>query len=131
MESEMKKRLGIAIVLVLFAAVACQSIGPATKAPTVDVTGKWAGTWASQTPGLGSGQIEMTVKQAGSEYTGNLLATGTPLERTGFTRGVVSGNQLEIIEPTGLTGRLTVQGDTMSGILQGQIAGNVTLNRQK
>ncbi len=127
----MKTRQGIAIGLVLLAATACQSIGPAVQTPTVDVTGKWAGTWASTTPGLGSGQIEMTLKQSGSQYTGDLLATGTPLERTGFTRGVISGNQLQVLEPTGVTGTLTVQADTMRGTLQGQIPGNVTLNRQK
>jgi hypothetical protein len=126
----MKKVAGMAIACVVLT-VACQSIGPQVKAPTVDVTGKWAGNWTSLTPGLGSGQIEMTVKQTGSEYTGNLLATGTRLERSGFTRGIVSGNQLQVIEPTGLTGTLTVTGDSITGTLQGQITGNVTLNREK
>jgi hypothetical protein len=119
-------------VLVMIAMAGCAGgIGPAMTAPTVDVTGKWAGTWVATNPSLGSGIIEMTLKQTGSQYSGDLLVTGAPTDPTGPTQGEISGDQVRIVRPSNLTGSLTVQGDSMSGIVQGVIAGNVTLKRQK
>jgi len=140
--------LGLAVLVVTGCA---GGVGPATVAPTVDVTGTWAGTWVGTDPALGSGAIEMTLKQTESEYTGNLLMTfisighstvgGTP---RGPTQGVVSGNQVRVIGPStgpsNLTGSLTVQGDSMTGTVQfrlfsshehGTYVANVTLTRQK
>jgi hypothetical protein len=129
----MKTLSGIMIGLVMLVAAGCAGggVGPATVAPTVDITGKWVGSWAATNPALGSGTIEMTLKQTGSEYTGNLLVTGSPTDPSGATQGIVSGNQVRVMRPTNLTGSLTVQGDTMKGNVQGVIAANVTLNRQK
>ena len=136
------------LVLVILVVNGCAGgVGPATVAPTVDVTGKWAGTWAGTDLAVGTGPIEMTLKQTGSEYTGNLFMTGFS---TGFyqvggvpygpTQGVVSGNQVRVIAPSNLTGSLTVQGDSMTGTVQfrllnshehGVYVANVTLTRQK
>jgi hypothetical protein len=127
----MKTLPRIMIVLAVLAAAGCAGFGPATVAPTVDVSGRWAGTWVATNPALGSGQIEMTLKQAGSNYSGNLLVTGAPTDPTGPTQGIVSGNEVRVERPTNLTGSLAVQGDKMSGILQGVIAANVNLTRQK
>lgn len=129
----MKVLSGILIALVTVAAAGCagKMESAAPMAPTVDVTGKWTGTWASITPGLGQGFIEMTLKQTGSQYSGDLKATGTATDPSGPTEGIVSGNEVRILRPTGLTGRLTVQGDNMRGTVQGLVAGNVTLTRQK
>jgi hypothetical protein len=128
----MKMRSGITIALVMLMAAGCAGgIGPATVAPTVDITGKWAGSWVATNPALGSGTIQMTLTQTGSKYSGTLLATGTPTDPTGPTEGIVSGNEVRVMRPTNLTGSLTVQGDTMKGNLQGVIDANVTLNRQK
>ena len=54
-------------------------------------------------------------------------------------QGIVSGNQVRIMQP--MTGSLTVQGDSMTGIVQcgrlpqshdrGVFEANVTLTRQK
>ena len=56
------------LVLVVLAAVGCAGgAGSATMAPTVDVTGKWSGTWVGS-GSVGSGMIEMTLKQTGSKY---------------------------------------------------------------
>ncbi len=128
----MKTLSGILVAIVMLVATGCAGgVGPATQAPTVDITGKWVGSWVATNPALGSGTIEMTVKQTGSQYSGNLVATGTPTDPTGPTQGIVSGNEVRVMRPTNLTGSLTVQGDTMKGNLHGTLDANVTLNRQK
>ena len=128
----MKALAGILVGLVMLAVGGCAGgVGQPAMAPTVDVTGKWVGSWTATNASLGGGSIEMTLKQNGSEYTGNLLITGTLTDPSGFTQGVVSGNEVRILQPTSITGRLTVQGDRMSGGLQGMVAGNATLTRQK
>ena len=128
----MKTLSGILMVLVMLVAAGCAGgVGPATVAPTVDITGKWVGSWVATNPALGSGAIEMTVKQTGSQYSGNLLVTGAPTNPTGPTQGIVSGNEVHMMQPGNFTGNLTVQGDTMKGNVHGVIDANVTLNRQK
>ena len=106
-------------------------VGPPTITPTVDITGKWVGSWVAMNPAFGSGAIEMTVVQTGSKYSGDLLMTGTATDPSGFTQGIVSGNVVRIEVPPTLTGNLTVQGDTMSGNLYGVVETNATLRRQK
>jgi len=116
----MKMLSGIMIALVTLVAAGCAGgVGPAAVAPTVDITGTWVGSWVATNPALGNGTIQMMVKQTGSEYSGTLLATGTPTDPSGPTAGIVSGNQVRVMRPTNLTGSLTVQGDTMKGNLQG------------
>jgi len=120
------------IGVVMLAVAGCAgSASQATAPPTVDVTGKWSGTWTATQATLGSGSIQMTLKQTGSQADGNLLITGTLTDPSGYTQGVVSGNELRILQPTSVTGRLTVQGDTMTGQLQLSVAANVSLQRQK
>ena len=71
----------------------CWRGGPATVAPTVNVTGKWAGTWVGTELAVGRGAIEMTLKQTASEYTGNLLMTSIPTAGatpSGPTQGVAT-----------------------------------------
>ena len=133
--------------LVMLLAGCAGEVGPTTVAPTVDVTGTWAGTWVGTDLAVGTGPIKMTLKQTGSEYTGNLFMAhdsigpgtvgGPPF---GLTQGVVSGNQVRVIGPSSLTGSLTVQGDSMTGTVQfrlslshehGVYVANVTLTRQK
>ena len=126
----MRSLFGIMAVCVGLVAAGCAGFGPTTTAPTVDITGKWVGTWVATNPGLGSGQIEMTLKQTGSQYSGNLLVTGTRTDPSGFTQGVVSGNEVRVMQPSNLTGSLTATADSMTGILDGVVAANVTLKRQ-
>ena len=98
----------------------------------MDITGKWRGTWVSTNqPAGGSGQIEMTVTQTGSRFNGNILVTGGLNDASGLTEGFVTGNQVEIAVPAGMTGRLTVNGDQMTGSLAGMSGAKVTLQRQK
>lgn len=129
----MKMLSGIMIALVMLVATGCASGGGgmAAVAPTVNITGKWVGTWVATNPSLGSGVIEMTVTQTGSQYSGDLVMTGTRPDPTGPTGGIVSGNEVRVARPPGLSGSLTVQGDTMKGTLEANIAINATLTRQK
>jgi hypothetical protein len=128
----MKALTWITMALALLVTAGCAGgIGPAEVAPTVDITGKWSGSWVATNPALGSGVIEMTVTQTGSRYSGNLLVTGTATDPSGYTEGSVSGNQVRPTQPANVTGSLTVQGDTMKGNIQGVVDANATLTRQK
>ena len=128
----MKTLSVIVIAMVVVAVGGCAGgFGPQETAPTVDITGKWSGQWVATNPALGSGAVEMTVKQTGNNYSGKILVTGTATDPTGDTFGVVSGNTVRILQPSNLTGSLTVKGDTMSGNIFGVVDANVTLNRQK
>jgi len=114
----------------LFAGVTgCASTQPP---PTIDITGKWQGTWVSTNqPAGGNGQIEMTVTQTGPRFAGNVLVTGSGTDPSGLTEGFVTGNQVEITVPAGLTGRLTLNGNELTGKLAGISGYIVTLRRQK
>jgi len=103
----------------------------AAVAQTGNVSGKWQGTWVYQNTSLGSGQIVMTLAQSGTKATGNLLVTGTPVDRSGAVTALVQGNDVYFVYPTGLTGYLTLSGDEMKGQLDGQNPANVILKRQK
>ena len=125
----MRQLLRLAVFIALLGSVGCAS----TQAPpAVDITGKWRGTWVSTNqPAGGSGQIEMTVTQTGSRFNGNILVTGGLNDPSGLTEGFVTGNQVEIAVPAGMTGRLMVNGDQMTGSLAGMSGAKVTLQRQK
>ena len=120
------------LLLVGLVALGSTSCATAPMAqPGVDVSGKWQGTWVFQNASLGSGNIMMTLSQTGSKATGNMVVTGAPIDRTGSVTVLVSGNDVYLVYPTGMTGYLTVSGDDMKGQLDGMNPGNVVLKRQK
>lgn len=123
----MKRFLLIGIALMSISACASTPSAP----PTVDVTGAWAGQWGYDNPALGGGNISMTLKQTGADVSGNMNVSGTPIPRTGAVTALVSGNQVRILYPTSITGSLTVQGDTMSGEIDGMNPAKVTLKRTR
>jgi hypothetical protein len=132
----MKSLPAVIIALVVVAAAGCAGGGgSATVAPTVDVTGKWAGTFVSfvggSTIGLGGGTIELTLKQTGSQVIGNLVVRGAVSDPSGPFEGTVSGNELRIIQPSKLNGIFTVRGDSMSGDVRGGMSHKIYLQRQK
>ena len=131
----MKSLLAVIIGLVVVAAAGCAGGGgSATVAPTVDVTGKWAGTFVSfvgSTIGIGGGTIELTLKQTGSQVNGNLVVRGAVSDPSGPFEGTVSGNELRIIQPSKLNGIFTVRGDSMSGDVRGGMSYRIYLQRQK
>lgn len=116
--------------LVVLGITACASMsgGPA---PTVDVTGRWSGQWAYTQATLGGGQISMNLKQTGAKVEGDMNVSGTPVPRTGPVSAVVEGNQLRVTYPSSITGSLTVQGDTMSGQIDGLNPATANLKRAK
>lgn len=121
------------IGVALLAGVAGCAITKDTQPPpAIDITGKWQGTWVSANqPAGGNGQIEMTVTQTGARFAGNVLVTGSGTDPSGLTEGFVTGNQVEISVPAGLTGRLTLNGDELTGRLAGISGYIVTMRRQK
>src|SRR5262245_50598297 len=124
--------IAVGLVMLVVGIGGCAGgVGPPTQPPTVDITGKWVGQWVATNPSLGSGSVEMTVKQTGSNYQGELLITGSQTDPSGFNMGVVSGKEVRILQPTNLTGGLKVQGDTMAGNVNGVVDANFTLKRQK
>ena len=126
----MRTRTGFVLTLVCaLAMAACATT--ASAPPTVDVTGKWAGTWQFTNPSLGGGQVEMTLKQTGADYQGDMQVSGAAVNRTGYIQGTVSGNELRTIAPPGMTGYLTVKGDEMTGVVHGISDASVTLRRQR
>ena len=100
-----------------------------STAPTVDVTGTWAGNWVYAPPTPGSGPIKMIMQQTGSKVTGTVEVTGTQVPRSGPISAIVQGDQLQILHPTGVTGSLTVKGDTISGELGGLNPAKVTMKK--
>ena len=101
----------------------------ASDPPTVNVTGTWAGDWVYQPASLGSGHIKMTLQQTGSKVTGNVEVSGTRMPRSGPIHALVSGNHLQLLYPTGVTGYLTVEGNTISGELGGLSPADVTMKK--
>jgi len=118
--------------LIVLGVTSCATTDSASMAPpTVDVTGSWAGQWAYTQATLGSGQIQMTLQQTGSKASGNMTVTGTQVDRSGAVNALVTGNTLQLVYPTGVTGWLTVQGDTITGQLGGMNPANVTMKKVK
>ena len=96
--------------------------------PTVDVTGKWAGTWNYENPTLGGGQIWGTFKQDGSKLSGLFNVTGPVVNNTAEVIGFVSGNELRIAQPS--TGYFKVTGTQMTGTINGLNVAKITLRKE-
>lgn len=108
----------------------CAGASKPSEPPSVNVTGKWAGTWSFQNPAMGGGQISMDLKQDGAKVTGPMSVTGpTSSEPTSF-QGTVSGNTIALEAAHG-SGALTVKGDEMTGTIYGIMPAKVSLKRQR
>jgi hypothetical protein len=108
----------------------CASGSTPSAPPSVDATGKWAGTWSFRNPSMGGGQVSMDLKQVGAKVTGPMTVTGpTSSEPTNF-QGTVSGNTITLEAAHG-SGTLTVKGDEMTGLVYGIMPATVSLKRQR
>ncbi len=128
----MRRLMLLGLILLGVASCARTQSDPAlmaSTAPTVDVTGTWVGSWIYAPPTTGNGPIKMIMQQTGSKVTGTVEGTGTQVPRSGPISAIVQGDQLQILHPTGVTGSLTVKGDTISGELGGLTPANVTMKK--
>ena len=108
----------------------CAGASTPSEPPSVNVTGKWAGTWSFRNPAMGGGQVTMDLKQDGAKVTGPMSVSGpTSSEPTNFS-GTVSGNTITLADAHG-SGTLTVKGDEMTGMVYGIMPATVTLKRQR
>jgi hypothetical protein len=124
------QKLLIAGLMVVIAGCAGGGAGKPSEPPSVNVTGKWTGTWAFRNQTMGSGQVSMDLKQDGARVTGPMTVSGpTSAEPTNFA-GTVSGNTIVLDAAYG-SGTLTVKGDEMSGMVYGIMPATVTLRRQR
>ena len=108
----------------------CAGASTPTAPPSVNVTGKWAGTWSFRNPSMGGGQVSMDLKQDGAKVTGPMSVTGpTSSEPTNFS-GTVSGNTI-VLDAAHGSGTLAVKGDEMTGMVYGIMPATVSLKRQR
>ena len=122
-----RKLLVVGLIVVIGG---CAGTGTPAAPPSVNVTGKWAGTWSFRNPAMGGGQVTMDLKQDGAKVTGPMSVTGpTSSEPTNFS-GTVTGNTITLADAHG-SGTLTVKGDEMTGMVYGIMPATVTLKRQR
>jgi len=95
--------------------------------PTTNVTGNWVGSWQYENLQMGSGDMRGTFEQDGSKVSGNFQVTGPVLNRVAIITGTVSGNEILLSEPA--SGRLTVSGSEITGVINGLNVAKVTLRR--
>jgi hypothetical protein len=108
----------------------CAGASTPSESPSVNVTGKWAGTWSFRNPAMGGGQVSMDLKQDGAKVTGPMSVSGpTSAEPTNFA-GTVSGSTITLDAAHG-SGTLAVKGDEMTGMVYGIMPATVSLKRQK
>jgi hypothetical protein len=127
-ERAVKHGRRLVAVLTMLASAGCA--GTTVMAPpTVNVTGKWLGTWMFDPVSLGGGQVVMDLNQVGAAVTGNLLVTGPSVNRPTTIEAVVSGDK--VILKGRIPGTLTVTGDQMSGTADGVVPAIISAQRQK
>jgi hypothetical protein len=112
-----KEGFGMVIFMLLLVAFAgcASSTAPSASVPA---PANVNGTWTGGSTGTAS-TITLVLKQAGSNVTGTIAGAGT---LDGPIEGTVNGNTIRLKDPTGYgqTPLLNVQGDRITGILQGR-----------
>ena len=91
------------------------STSSAKVPPTVDVTGKWSGTF---TWPYGVTPMTLILQQSGADVTGEIITTGSVGETrqgSGPVRGSVSDDAVALTYSSG-SANLTVKGNRMSGV---------------
>jgi hypothetical protein len=119
---------GWAVAIACAMLFGCATAGTeSAKAPSVDVTRVWAGTF---TWPYGVSPMTLTLRQTGAEVTGGIATTGTVGEMrqgNGPVQGTVSGDALSITFSGG-SANLFVKANHMSGFSSS--ASRWTLQRQ-
>jgi hypothetical protein len=113
-------------LLILATSCATQQQGPAAT-PTVDVTGRWVGSWTHVPDG---GLVTLSLQQSGSAVIGNVyFSAPAPPQASGSLVGTVEANRLSYRTHHGHGADLTVNGDEMDG--RTVAGGVVRLKRQQ
>src|SRR5688572_436384 len=108
----------VVLCVVLVLTSACAGSGGSAPAPTIDVTGSWAGTWATDDQ-RASGDCRLNIKQDDTSVSGVLLMTGVlPVQPSGHIDGTVAGDQFSFSRGP-VRASLTVVGNTMRGPISG------------
>lgn len=94
------------------------------------MSGSWSGTWQFRNLVNGAGSLEGSFQQDGAKLTGNFNVTG-PTRTGGVVNivGFVQGHQVVLSQRA--SGTPTVNGDEMSGWINGLDPARVTLHKQK
>jgi hypothetical protein len=127
----MRTALRALLVGTMIATSACATTTTPTTPPSVNVTGKWAGDWAFQNSTLGAGTLNGTFQQDGAKLSGNFVIVGgggAVRSPAATVVGFVSGNQIILSQPS--SGTLTVNGNEITGTVNGLDAARVTLRKQ-
>ena len=121
------------LVGLVFMLGACASSGTSTTGgapPASNVTGRWAGNWVFEPSSAGNGQITVSMTQDGSQIKGTVESVVGPHRgRAGFFNGTMSGNDIRITGPDA-TGWLKVNGNEMTGQINGILPAQLTLKKQ-
>jgi hypothetical protein len=97
--------------------------------PSVNVTGNWSGTWSYENPLNGTGTLMGSFKQDGANLAGNFNVTGPVVTHAANNVvGTVAGNEIKLSLPS--SGTLTVNGNEITGWINGLNPAKVTLRKQ-
>ena len=117
---------------VTLGAAACASSGSSSMSgapPASDVTGTWSGTYVFEPSSAGTGLATLVLSQDGSNVKGNLSGHGPRRFAPATINGVMSGSDIKITGPD-LTGWMKVNGNQMTGLINGVLPVRVTLTKQ-
>jgi len=127
----------LVVSMLLFAGVAlgvaaCASSGPSSMSgapPAINVTGTWSGTYVFEPSSAGNGLATVVLTQDGSNVKGNMNIQGPHRFAPAVINGVMSGNDIKVTGPD-LTGWMKVNGNQMTGLINGILPARVTLTKQ-
>jgi len=125
----MRTLFGVLLAGVMLVGAGCSSVEPKMSAPTVNVTGKWAGTWVYERQSLGQGELMGTFQQDGDRLSGNFTIIGTG-GRVVPIVGFVSGNNIKLTEPQITNMTVSADGQTMTGWANGLDNMKINLKKQ-
>ena len=108
-------RLAVGLVLLVVSGCAQRADWIDRTIVTVDVEGRWTGTWA----GPGGGPLALTLRQTGPKVTGDVALIGLSSHRwSGPVEGTITGDMLKFSRPDGLLrGQAIVAGEEMAGTI--------------
>jgi hypothetical protein len=118
---------------IVLGAAACASSGSSSTSaapPATNVTGTWSGTYVFEPSSAGNGLATLVLSQDGSNVKGNLAVQGPHRFAPATINGVMSGNDIRVTGPD-LTGWMKVNGNQMTGLINGVLPVRVTLTKQQ